>query len=78
MGPIAAPEDAVGVSGDEGLGEREGVGIVRAAFGDVIGAGDFDVGAAGGEEFDEVGEAGLFGAKGGTGAAEVVEDDRNG
>ena len=78
MGPVAAPEDTVGVGGDEGFGEREAVGIVRAAFGDVIGTGDFDVGAAGGNEFDEVGEAGLIEAKAGAGSAEMVEDDGDG
>lgn len=75
MGPVGAPEDAVGVGLVEG-GDHGGGGLGLAGGEEAVG--DLDVGFAGGEETEEGVEAGLEEAEIREGAGDMIDADRDG
>ena len=78
MRPVGAPDDAVGIRGDQRRASGDAVGIIGREFGGAIGAGDLHIGLARPHQLHQVGEARLLRTEFRLGAAEMVEHDRHG
>ena len=78
MRPVGAPQDAVRIGFDEGFGEGRDVRIIGGLGGRAIRARNFHVRAAGTEQLQKIGEAGLLHSEFGLHAAEMIEHGRHG
>ncbi len=77
MGPVGAPHDAVGIGGDQRLGERNDIGVVRRGRGCAIGAGNLHIRLSAADEIEHVGKARLIRTQRGPSAGEMIEHDRD-